>query len=202
MEIELLTSKSSFADMERNAMNAGLSCRLTSSEGKVPSEFLKQLINLGHESVLEHIYMTFRVKNISRALLQQLARHRHITLSVESTRSTLSKRLLSGELESYFEQLEADGLVYEGALSHLKECLEVMLKIIAEHPEIKNDQLKYFMAEFFPTSLFMTVNVRELRHIFKLRSKAPALREFQILCSRLYQSIYSEYRYLFEDVRA
>lgn len=40
----------------------------------------------GHRSVLEHISFTFEVSGVSRALLAQLSRHRHISLSVQSQR--------------------------------------------------------------------------------------------------------------------
>ena len=39
-----------------------------------------------HVSVLEHISFTFCVTGVSRALLAQLSRHRHISLSVQSQR--------------------------------------------------------------------------------------------------------------------
>ena len=40
----------------------------------------------GHMSVLEHINFTFHITGVSRALLAQLSRHRHISLSVRSQR--------------------------------------------------------------------------------------------------------------------
>lgn len=40
----------------------------------------------GHLSVWEHISFTFKVGPVSRALLAQLSRHRHISLSVQSQR--------------------------------------------------------------------------------------------------------------------
>ncbi|MFQ9889275.1 MAG: FAD-dependent thymidylate synthase [Streptococcus sp.] len=40
----------------------------------------------GHYSVLEHISFTFYVGDVSRALLAQISRHRHISLSVRSQR--------------------------------------------------------------------------------------------------------------------
>lgn len=40
----------------------------------------------GHYSVLEHINFTFYVKDVSRALLAQISRHRHISMSVMSQR--------------------------------------------------------------------------------------------------------------------
>lgn len=52
---------------------------------------------LKHESVLEHIVFNFYITGISRACLQELARHRMASLSVESTRYTL-KKLLKADL--------------------------------------------------------------------------------------------------------
>ncbi|MBD3799028.1 MAG: FAD-dependent thymidylate synthase, partial [Epsilonproteobacteria bacterium] len=44
-----------------------------------------------HASTLEHIVYNFYIKGISRALLQELARHRMASLSVKSTRYTLKE---------------------------------------------------------------------------------------------------------------
>jgi hypothetical protein len=38
--------------------------------------FLSRLIEQGHESVIEHVTLSFLVEGLSRACLQQLARHR------------------------------------------------------------------------------------------------------------------------------
>jgi len=44
-----------------------------------------------HSSTLEHINYTFDIDGISRACLQELARHRMASLSVKSTRYTLKE---------------------------------------------------------------------------------------------------------------
>jgi len=43
-------------------------------------------VKKGHLSVLRHGYSTFEVKGVSRALLQQIARHHHLDLLVRSQR--------------------------------------------------------------------------------------------------------------------
>ncbi|RAX54056.1 thymidylate synthase (FAD) [Helicobacter sp. 16-1353] len=48
-----------------------------------------------HASTLEHLYYNFYIQGISRACLQELARHRIASLSVKSTRYTLKE--LKGE---------------------------------------------------------------------------------------------------------
>jgi len=44
-----------------------------------------------HSSTLEHINYSFDIEGISRACLQELARHRHTSMSVKSTRYTLKE---------------------------------------------------------------------------------------------------------------
>jgi len=55
------------------------------------SELLYQLSHVYHHaSVLEHVTLNFLIKNTSRAVLQELARHRIASYSVQSTRYTMS----------------------------------------------------------------------------------------------------------------
>lgn len=55
------------------------------------SELLHKLSHVFfHESVLEHISLNFLIKNTSRGVLQELARHRIASYSVQSTRYTMS----------------------------------------------------------------------------------------------------------------
>ena len=44
-----------------------------------------------HASTLEHLTYNFYLEGVSRALLQELARHRMASLSVKSTRYTLKE---------------------------------------------------------------------------------------------------------------
>jgi len=80
------------------------------------SELLHQLAHVFfHESVLEHVSFNFLIKNTSRGVLQELARHRIASYSVQSTRYTMSdlinwfnvcKELRMGE-EFFIEQIDA-----------------------------------------------------------------------------------------------
>ena len=44
------------------------------------------IIKSGHTSTMEHTHFTFAVEGVSRALLAQLTRHRHLSFSVQSQR--------------------------------------------------------------------------------------------------------------------
>ena len=132
--------------------------------------FLMRLVEQGHMSVFEHVNYTFSIKGVSRALLQELARHRHISLSVESTRWAL-KRIMASNPEMVLPKSLEEvyvGLQMEWIRSLLKEG-------------IPNDEVKYLIPECLPTNLILTLNLRELIHIYRLRTSMRALKEFHDL---------------------
>lgn len=191
MIIELLTSTSSIADMEKFAALATLTCHANTNKEFVPAEVLGRIIKAGHESILEHINLTYSIKGISRALLQELARHRHISLSVESTRHTLKK---------YIENCEGVEALFEAVPNKYHVALHNFLEFSYENTGITaNDELKYFIPEFWPTNLILTSNVRELRHIIDLRTAPAALKEFRELARAMYKAVPEEYKYLLAD---
>ena len=53
---------------------------------KDQSAFIDRLMNMGHESILEHVTFTFGIEGVSRVLLAQLTRHRIASFSVQSQR--------------------------------------------------------------------------------------------------------------------
>ena len=184
MKVDLLTSPASLGEMERNAALAALTCRGNADKEHVPSEVLGRILSAGHESVLEHITLTYSIKGLSRACLQELARHRHISLSVESTRHTLRKK---------FDAVSAS------LPSEYSEYMFVLCSKLEDKPDVPNDELKYFLPEFWPTSLVLTVNIRELRHILNLRTAPAALKEFRCLGHALFDAVPEEFRYLLKD---
>jgi thymidylate synthase (FAD) len=132
-----------------------------------------------HSSTLEHIIIQAEINKISRALLQQLSRHRHISLSVKSTRYTL-KELKGAKLntisdyEKYIKlvgNLEIDQLNMK-TLNNIKSLIE---------KGYSNDFIKYALPECYLTQLTITLNLREFIHIAKLRLSKSALWEFREL---------------------
>lgn len=146
--------------------------------------FLKNLIDQGHESVIEHLVYAFEIRGVSRALLQELARHRHISMSVESTRWAL-KRII----ENNFNM---EDLVWpDGVPDYAKGKVEFLLSTAKGLLErgFSNDVVKYLMPECLPTNLVLTVNLRELRHIYRLRTSKRALKEFRDLMKDILESL-------------
>ena len=190
MKIILLTSPASIKDMENFAALAYLTCHANAGNHYVPHEKLERAIKDKHESVLEHITLTYSVKGLSRACLQELARHRHISLSVESTRRTLKKIIASPDKVEH---------LYEIIPLKFYETLRETLRLIFTQSELPNDELKYYLPEFWPTNLILTSNIRELRHILTLRTNPAALKEFRVLAYSLFEAVPESFRYLLED---
>jgi thymidylate synthase (FAD) len=149
-----------------------------------------------HKSTLEHLVYTFNIDGISRACLQELARHRMASYSVKSTRYTL-KELKN--IEPTQENL-ADFVVMTKVGEVNKVILqEVRALHLALQSNASNDQIKYMLPEAYKTSLVMTVNARSLQNFLELRTNKSALWEIQDLARAMYEVLPKEHKYLFKE---
>jgi thymidylate synthase (FAD) len=70
-------------------------------------DYLANIIKQGHESVLEHASASFAVSGVTRNMLLELERHRHLSFSVVSTRyvdQSYSRVLISPALREAYKQ--------------------------------------------------------------------------------------------------
>ena len=192
----------------QNAIYGARICTDTARHGVKKNDTVLQFcIDKGHWSVLEHINYTFIIQNISRSLLQQIARHRHISMSVQSTRYTLQR----------LNDVKAMRIGFSGLLMLLafnsiptEEHMELLVDTADELYEgvmffqkeggMTNDELKYFLPESYPTSLMLTLNARALMEMFQKRTGKEALKEFRFLCLNLYKALPQEHQNIYKDV--
>lgn len=147
-----------------------------------------------HASTLEHITYNFYIQGISRALLQELARHRIASLSVKSTRYTL-KELKECDIIDYEKFLVLTGNeIVDNASKTALDNLQNVLK-----DGISNDIAKYCLPESYKTELTWTINARSLQNFLHLRSSKDALWEIRNLANAVYETLPEEHKYLFED---
>jgi thymidylate synthase (FAD) len=147
-----------------------------------------------HSSTLEHLTYTFYISGVSRALLQELARHRMASPSVKSTRYTL-KELKETQSIDYDKFLVFTGIQSVDEAS--KVALDNLQKILLDG--VANDKAKYCLPESYKTELTWTINARSLQNFISLRSSKSALWEIRDLANELYNILPSEHRYLFND---
>lgn len=89
------------------------------------SELLKQLSFVHfHHSVLEHSVVSFFIKGISRAVLQEVARHRIASYSVKSTRYTLDQIMYNFIVAKYVYK-EEDKKEYFSALTEKERVFNI-----------------------------------------------------------------------------
>ena len=169
----------------------------------------KELINrVGnknkHKSTLEHLVYTFDVDGISRACLQELARHRIASYSVKSSRYTLKELKEEALFSSEYPNLDRAGkyLVWTGNFEVDYSSIQGLDRLIALlRTGIANDLSKYCLPEAYKTSLVMTINARSLQNFIELRSSKSALWEIQDLAKAMFDAIPEEHKYLFEDFK-
>lgn len=153
-----------------------------------------------HASTLEHLTYTFFIDGVSRALLQELARHRMASPSVKSTRYTLKELKEEAEFNTQDKQRAAKYLVLTG--NDLVDEMSIKalenLRIVLQE-KIGNDVAKYCLPESYKTSLTWTVNARSLQNFIALRSAKSALWEIRELANNLFESLPEDHKYLFED---
>jgi len=147
-----------------------------------------------HSSTLEHLTYTFYIAGVSRALLQELARHRISSPSVKSTRYTL-KELKECENIDYEKFLVFTGI--EAVDNASKLALDNLQAILKDN--VANDMAKYCLPESYKTELTWTINARSLQNFLTLRSGKSALWEIQDLAKELYANLPNDHKYLFED---
>lgn len=176
--------------------------------GKKDLALIRRLIKDGHTSVIEHVYYTFDIDGVSRALLQELARHRIASYSVKSTRYTL-KELKNEEfcIETEFGREINYPVVEKYCVADLDDV--IMVDALADSLDyivyllnkgMHNDKVKYLLPESFKTSLIMTINARSLRNLLELRLSKRALWEFQELAKSIIEVLPEQHLILYEDI--
>lgn len=184
--------------------HATRTCWQSFEKGDCGGEKDKELIDrvgnkFKHASTLEHLNYNFYIQEISRACLQELARHRHASFSVKSTRYTLKE--LRNEAEFKENDFENAGryLVFCGneavdnasikALENLRELLQTSISL---------DLAKYCLPESYKTELTFSINARSLQNFLSLRSSKSALWEIRALARAVFEALPDEHRFIFE----
>lgn len=162
-------------DMKHRIEIAGRTCYKSDSNGK-PEEFIRKLIKSGHESVLEHEVIQVRFVT-DRGVTHELVRHRLAAYSQESTRYCN----YAGDHIRFikpvdFELDEEDEALLHAIEKHYNKCIVKGLS-----PQ----QARYFLPNGLKTEIVMTANLREWRHIFKLRTSGKAHPQIRALLTAL-----------------
>lgn len=148
-----------------------------------------------HKSVLEQLVYWFDIDGISRACLQELARHRTARLTVKSSRYTLNelKTTEDSELPKFLVQTPGS-YVNSYNLSLLSQLKTTLIC------GTSNDIAKYMLPEAFKTRLQWQIDMRNYQSFLELRLDKSALWEIRELAYATYKALPAEHRYLVNDI--
>ncbi|MBR0061850.1 MAG: FAD-dependent thymidylate synthase [Selenomonadaceae bacterium] len=154
--------------------------------------FVRSIIKRGHESVLEHVSLTFKII-CDRAIMAELTRHRLASFTVESTRYVKYDDGLTviGDPKLNKKQRYRWELGATSAVVAYQDLIELGCT-----PEIARAVLPLCLA----TELYMTANLREWRHILKLRTDKAAHPQMRVVAGQILNILREKLPVVVEDI--
>ena len=153
-------------------------------------KFVQNLIRRGHESVLEHCSITVRLIT-DRAITHELVRHRVASFSQESQR--------------YVSYDDVEFIMPVGIDKDYDLAMEAMYKAEDSYQTMRKMGLPPQLARcalpnMTKTEIIVTANLREWRHILKLRTSKAAHPQMRVLMIALLTEFKSKVPVVFDDI--
>lgn len=174
-----------------------LSERISASD---QSAFIEKLMNMGHESVLEHVTFTFGIEGVSRVLLAQLTRHRIASFSVQSQRYVSYEKGFGYIIPPRITALGEEAVnEYIRQMETIQSWYTDWQAKLGGSGEGSNEDARFVLPNACETKILMTMNVRELRHFFSLRMCSRAQWEIRNMATKMHRLCYEAAPSLFAD---
>lgn len=176
------------------------------------SDYIRNLLKQGHESVLEHVSWTFLLSGVSRAFTHQLVRHRigfsFSQLSQQYHEETAATFLEPAHLEKSLRAMQA----WKNAISTSREAYQVILDSLNElngspgldlqEKEFKRairSAARSVLPNATESKVVVTANARALRHFFEVRGSIPGDVEMREVGAALFRLVQNDGPSLFAD---
>lgn len=163
------------------------------------STVINRWIGAGHESMLEMVDATFFIE-CSRVVSHELVRHRPVSYQQESQRFVSYKEedpealfVLPAEIEG---NEEAERLFWTG-VTYVLRSYDALLAA-----GIPKQIARYVLPNATRTRMVMKTNLREWRHILRLRCHSSAQPEMQEVANAILAILLERYPQVFADVKA
>lgn len=172
-EVRIIDKVDGDAILSKLDMFARICYQSTNTSNDPKSALIKSIIKNGHESVLEHVSLSF-VCITDIGVLAELTRHRHASFSVESTRYVkynknafedgIGRMEFIEPIEFHKDETCPEYKAWYDACEYTEKSYNKMMTI-TNKADISRDVLN----KANKTMIGFTANMRELRLIFKLR---------------------------------
>lgn len=152
-------------------------------------KFLSGILKSGHESVIEHEKITVRIV-CDRGVTHEIVRHRIASYSQESTRyCNYSQEKFGGELTfiqpCFWKEGDRAYQLWSETMEQIENSYMKMLEEGASPQEARS-----ILPNSLKTEIVVTMNLREWRHFFKLRTSKrahPQMREIALMMLKEFQ---------------
>lgn len=162
-------------------------------------EFIRRIIASGHESVIEHEKISVKII-CDRGVSHEIVRHRIASYSQESTRyCNYSKEKFGKEL-TFIKPCfwKENTVLYEIWLKHMQEA-ENSYNTMIEQGALPQEA-RSVLPNSLKTEIVVTMNLREWRHFFKLRTSERAHPQMREVAIKILQEFINRIPVIFDDV--
>lgn len=162
-------------------------------------DFVKNIIERGHESVLEHVSISVLFV-CDRGVSHEIVRHRLASYSQEST------RYCNYSNEKFGEEITIiDPCFWDKDSSKYQSWKESMQQTEAAYFKELNmgaapQEARSILPNSLKTEIVMTANLREWRHFFKLRTSKAAHPQMRELSVPLLEEFKKRIPVVFDDI--
>lgn len=155
--------------------------RITEKDAEI---HIPRVLSYGHESVLEHINVTWAVEGLSVVSLKQLTRHRHMSFTVRSQRYIT---LDDNEGWTVPSSVEEKGWknAFDDIVMRAFSLYEDMVRA-----GIPKEDARFVLPQAVSTKLVVTMNMREFKHFAGLRMCQRAQWEIRKLAWSMWKSLW------------
>ena len=175
------------------------------SEGKITEDsaekFITNIIKSGHESVIEHETISARVI-CDRGVSHEIVRHRIASYSQESTRYCNYSNEKFGKELTVIKPIfwSEDSKEYKVWLEMMNEIEKKYNMLVAMGA--KPQEARSILPNSLKTEIIMTMNLREWRHFFKLRTSLRAHPQMREVAIMILEKFKKEIPIFFDDIVA
>ena len=162
-------------------------------------KFVKNILKSGHESVIEHEKITVRII-CDRGVSHEIVRHRIASYSQESTRYCNYNKDKFGKELTFIQPLFWDENTEE-----YKIWLRTMQMIEDNYNElikkgVQPQEARSILPNSLKTEIIVTMNLREWRHFFKLRTALNAHPQMQEIARAMLDEFQKMIPVIFDDI--
>ncbi len=163
------------------------------------ANFVKNILTRGHESVIEHEKVTVKIV-CDRGVSHEIVRHRIASYSQESTRyCNYQKNKFGNELTVikpvFWEENSPQYNIWYDITQKIEENYMQLINMGAKPQEARS-----ILPNSLKTEIVVTMNLREWRHFFKLRTSEAAHPQMREIAQMILEEFKKLIPIVFDDI--